>query len=159
MFKFDSSLNRLRRVGILEAISFLLRLGVAMPLKYAFGHPEMVRIVGMAHGCFGFSTSAWLGSDNSTINGRGRPPSCGSSPVFCLSGQSSPTRSCSKKLSASQQTTAATNGSLERCCIETYAHARGLKTAYPTAAEAQSLAPAPNANPQTNPVHHRLTNS
>jgi|GEM_PF-1829783 len=37
MFKFDSSLNRLRRVGILEAISWLLGLGVAMPFKYAFG--------------------------------------------------------------------------------------------------------------------------
>jgi integral membrane protein len=50
MFKFDTTLNRLRSVGILEAISFLLLLGVAMPLKYAFGQPEMVRIVGMAHG-------------------------------------------------------------------------------------------------------------
>lgn len=50
MFKFDNTLNRLRSVGILEAISFLLLLGVAMPLKYVFGHPEMVRIVGMAHG-------------------------------------------------------------------------------------------------------------
>lgn len=50
MFKFDTTLNRLRSVGISEAISFLLLLGVAMPLKYAFGHPEMVKIVGMAHG-------------------------------------------------------------------------------------------------------------
>ena len=50
MFKFDATLSRLRSVGIFEAISFLLLLGVAMPLKYAFGQPEMVRIVGMAHG-------------------------------------------------------------------------------------------------------------
>jgi integral membrane protein len=50
MFKFDTALSRLRSVGIFEAISFLLLLGVAMPLKYAFGQPEMVRIVGMAHG-------------------------------------------------------------------------------------------------------------
>jgi integral membrane protein len=50
MFKFDTTLSRLRSVGIFEAISFLLLLGVAMPLKYAFGQPEMVRIVGMAHG-------------------------------------------------------------------------------------------------------------
>ena len=50
MFKFDTTLTRLRSVGIFEAISFLLLLGVAMPLKYAFGQPEMVRIVGMAHG-------------------------------------------------------------------------------------------------------------
>lgn len=50
MFKFNSTLNRLRSVGILEAISFILLLGIAMPLKYAFDQPEMVRIVGMAHG-------------------------------------------------------------------------------------------------------------
>jgi len=50
MFKFDSPLNRLRSIGILEAISFILLLGIAMPLKYAFDQPEMVRVVGMAHG-------------------------------------------------------------------------------------------------------------
>ena len=50
MFKFNSTLNRLRSVGILEAISFILLLGIAMPLKYAFDQPEMVRVVGMAHG-------------------------------------------------------------------------------------------------------------
>ena len=50
MFKFDNTLNRLRSIGVLEAISFLLLLGVAMPLKYILGHPELVRIVGMAHG-------------------------------------------------------------------------------------------------------------
>ena len=50
MFKFDTTLSRLRSVGIFEAISFLLLLGIAMPLKYAFGQPEMVQIIGMAHG-------------------------------------------------------------------------------------------------------------
>ena len=35
---------------MLEAISFLLLLGIAMPLKYAFGLPLAVRYVGMAHG-------------------------------------------------------------------------------------------------------------
>jgi integral membrane protein len=50
MFKFDTALSRLRSIGIFEAISFLLLLGIAMPLKYAFDQPEMVRIVGMAHG-------------------------------------------------------------------------------------------------------------
>jgi integral membrane protein len=50
MFKFDNTLNRLRSIGILEAISFILLLGIAMPLKYLCGAPEMVRIVGMAHG-------------------------------------------------------------------------------------------------------------
>jgi integral membrane protein len=34
----------------LEAISFLVLLGIAMPLKYIWEMPEMVRYVGMAHG-------------------------------------------------------------------------------------------------------------
>lgn len=37
-------------ISYLEAISFLLLLGVAMPLKYIYNIPEYVRIVGMAHG-------------------------------------------------------------------------------------------------------------
>jgi integral membrane protein len=43
-------LARLRLVGLLEGISFLLLLGVAMPMKYLAGEPGMVRIVGSAHG-------------------------------------------------------------------------------------------------------------
>lgn len=39
-----------RWVGWLEGLSFLLLLGVAMPLKYVAGQPEMVRWVGAAHG-------------------------------------------------------------------------------------------------------------
>ena len=50
MFKFDTTLNRLRSVGIWEAISYLLLLGIAMPLKYGFDMPQAVRVVGMAHG-------------------------------------------------------------------------------------------------------------
>ena len=42
--------GRLRAVGIAEAISFLLLLGVAMPLKYAAGYPLAVRVVGWLHG-------------------------------------------------------------------------------------------------------------
>lgn len=45
-----TSLGRLRVVGFLEGISFLVLLGIAMPLKYLLGQPEAVRIVGMAHG-------------------------------------------------------------------------------------------------------------
>lgn len=37
-------------LSYLEAISFLVLLGVAMPLKYIYDMPEYVRIVGMAHG-------------------------------------------------------------------------------------------------------------
>ena len=39
-----------RIVGTYEAISYLLLLGLAMPLKYFFGQPLGVQIVGMAHG-------------------------------------------------------------------------------------------------------------
>ncbi|WP_374957717.1 DUF3817 domain-containing protein [Gilvibacter sp.] len=39
-----------RWVSTLEAISFLLLLGIAMPLKYIWGKPEAVSIIGMAHG-------------------------------------------------------------------------------------------------------------
>ena len=35
---------------MMEGVSFLLLLGVAMPLKYLTGEPLMVRIVGSAHG-------------------------------------------------------------------------------------------------------------
>ena len=49
-FKFDTTLNRLRSIGTWEGISYLLLLFVAMPLKYIWGHPEAVRVVGMAHG-------------------------------------------------------------------------------------------------------------
>ena len=37
-------------MGYLEGTSFLLLLGIAMPLKYMMGIPEVVTYVGMAHG-------------------------------------------------------------------------------------------------------------
>lgn len=46
----STSLGRLRLVGWLEGVSFLLLIGLAMPLKYLWGMPEPVRIIGMAHG-------------------------------------------------------------------------------------------------------------
>lgn len=49
----------LRVVGILEGISFIVLLGVAMPLKYLAGQPEAVRVVGMAHGIL-FLAYVWL---------------------------------------------------------------------------------------------------
>lgn len=45
-----TSLGRLRAVGFLEGVSFLVLLVIAMPLKYLAGRPEAVRLVGMAHG-------------------------------------------------------------------------------------------------------------
>ncbi|MBP1967734.1 DUF3817 domain-containing protein [Paenibacillus aceris] len=44
------SLNTLRYVGWAEGISFLILLGIAMPLKYALNLPQAVMFVGMAHG-------------------------------------------------------------------------------------------------------------
>jgi integral membrane protein len=46
----SSPLGRLRVVGMIEGASFLLLLGVAMPLKYLLGQPQMVSLVGAAHG-------------------------------------------------------------------------------------------------------------
>ncbi|MBA4147583.1 MAG: DUF3817 domain-containing protein [Verrucomicrobia bacterium] len=40
----------LRKLGLIEGISFLLLMGVAMPLKYIWGMPTPVKIVGWAHG-------------------------------------------------------------------------------------------------------------
>lgn len=46
----QSSVGRLRVIGFLEGVSFLVLLGIAMPLKYFAGEPGAVRVVGMAHG-------------------------------------------------------------------------------------------------------------
>jgi integral membrane protein len=50
MMIFTSPSGRLRLIGWLEGTSFLLLLGLAMPLKYFWGQPEWVRVIGMAHG-------------------------------------------------------------------------------------------------------------
>jgi len=50
MFRFDSTLHRLRSIGFWEAISSILLFGVAMPLKYLEGDDLLIRPIGMAHG-------------------------------------------------------------------------------------------------------------
>jgi integral membrane protein len=45
-----TSIGRLRFIGFWEGVSFLVLLGIAMPLKYYYGQPGAVRVVGMAHG-------------------------------------------------------------------------------------------------------------
>jgi integral membrane protein len=40
----------LRRIALLEGASFLLLLGIAMPLKYLADMPMAVKVVGWAHG-------------------------------------------------------------------------------------------------------------
>lgn len=42
--------NRFRKIAFFEGISFLVLLLIAMPLKYFFGFPKAVTIVGSLHG-------------------------------------------------------------------------------------------------------------
>ncbi len=44
------TVKQFKIITILEGISFLVLLGIAMPLKYIWEHPEATEIVGMAHG-------------------------------------------------------------------------------------------------------------
>ena len=45
-----TKLEQLRIVALVEGVSFLVLLFIAMPLKYMAGIPLAVRIVGMIHG-------------------------------------------------------------------------------------------------------------
>jgi integral membrane protein len=44
------ALKSFRVIALVEGLSFVTLLGVAMPLKYVYGMPMAVRYVGMAHG-------------------------------------------------------------------------------------------------------------
>ena len=44
------SIQTFRVISLLEALSFIVLLLIAMPIKYILGNPELVRVVGMAHG-------------------------------------------------------------------------------------------------------------
>ncbi len=46
----NSTIKSFKVISVLEALSFLILLGIAMPLKYIAGIPEPVSIFGMAHG-------------------------------------------------------------------------------------------------------------
>ena len=46
----NNKLSWLRKAGIAEGISFLVLLGIAMPLKYLLHQPMAVKIVGWMHG-------------------------------------------------------------------------------------------------------------
>jgi integral membrane protein len=56
-----TAVRRLRRVALAEGFSFLILLGVAMPLKYLAAMPWAVRIVGWAHGILFVGFCAALG--------------------------------------------------------------------------------------------------
>ncbi|MGD7043868.1 DUF3817 domain-containing protein [Jeotgalibacillus proteolyticus] len=43
-------IGRLRFMGYFEGVSLLILVGLAMPLKYWFGFPEAVTLVGSIHG-------------------------------------------------------------------------------------------------------------
>ena len=43
-------IGKFRLIGFVEGLSYLLLLGVAMPLKYVWSLPIYVTVVGMTHG-------------------------------------------------------------------------------------------------------------
>jgi integral membrane protein len=43
-------IQRLRVLGTIEGISFLVLMGIAMPLKYGFGHAHAIFWPGLMHG-------------------------------------------------------------------------------------------------------------
>ena len=55
-----TTIGRLRAAGMVEAVSFLLLLGVAMPLKYFAGMPLAVKIAGWIHGLLFLAFGACL---------------------------------------------------------------------------------------------------
>lgn len=54
------AIDRLRLASGLDGVSYLILLGVAMPLKYLAGEPLAVRIVGSVHGFLFLSLCACL---------------------------------------------------------------------------------------------------
>jgi integral membrane protein len=50
MLNLNSPIGRVRLLGRIEGVSFLLLMGVAMPLKYLAGQPLAVKICGWTHG-------------------------------------------------------------------------------------------------------------
>ena len=46
----DTNLKKFRLIALLEGISFIVLLFIAMPIKYMLGEPLVVKFVGMTHG-------------------------------------------------------------------------------------------------------------
>jgi integral membrane protein len=58
------TIELLRTLGFLEGTSYLVLLGIAMPLKYLYGEPLAVKIVGALHGALFVlyvGLAAWAG--------------------------------------------------------------------------------------------------
>lgn len=47
---FNTTLGQFRWIALLEGLSFIILVFIAMPLKYGFDMPQAVRMFGMAHG-------------------------------------------------------------------------------------------------------------
>lgn len=47
---FNTNISRLRLAGFLEGLSLILLMGFAMPMKYIWGDPTFVRMIGSIHG-------------------------------------------------------------------------------------------------------------
>ena len=56
----NSPVDRLRLASGLDGLSYLILIGIAMPLKYLAVEPLAVRIVGMAHGVLFLALCACL---------------------------------------------------------------------------------------------------
>jgi integral membrane protein len=47
---FNTKIGRLRLIAFLEGISLLLLIGIAVPLKYLYQDPSLVKAIGPVHG-------------------------------------------------------------------------------------------------------------
>ncbi len=47
---FNTQLGRLRLIAFLEGISLLILIGIAVPMKYVYHDPSLVKAMGPAHG-------------------------------------------------------------------------------------------------------------
>lgn len=57
---FKTHLGTLRLLALVEGISYLVLLGICMPLKYGFDIPEPTRPIGMAHGILFVAYCLWV---------------------------------------------------------------------------------------------------
>ena len=55
-----TNLGRLRLLGLIEGISYLLLLGICMPLKYVWDMPQFTYPVGLAHGVLFVAYCFWV---------------------------------------------------------------------------------------------------
>jgi integral membrane protein len=47
---FTTKIGRLRLIGLLEGISLLVLIGIAVPAKHIYGNPALVKAIGPVHG-------------------------------------------------------------------------------------------------------------